>query len=98
MNEDSKSEPNYGTAVVLGGSIAGSSAAAALSGYFENVIVLDKDELPAKPSPRKGAPHSYQYHALTVGGKEALEDLLPDFGRPHVKGNGDRSGRQSGLC
>lgn len=67
----------YGRALVVGGSIAGSAAAAALAGFFCEVTVLDRDELPDAPAPRRGAPHSHQYHALTVGGRLALEDLLP---------------------
>lgn len=67
----------YGTAVVIGGSIGGSAAAAALSPHFEQVVVLERDALPDTPQSRKGASHAHQYHVLTVGGRLALEDLLP---------------------
>ncbi|MFR9801903.1 NAD(P)/FAD-dependent oxidoreductase [Pseudonocardia sp. RS010] len=70
-------DPPYGTAVVIGGSIAGSAAACALAGSFENVLVLERDALPTTPSPRKGVPHSHQFHVLTVGGRTAFEELLP---------------------
>ncbi|HEY0803906.1 MAG TPA: FAD-dependent monooxygenase, partial [Pseudonocardiaceae bacterium] len=65
------------TAVVIGGSIAGSLAAAALADYATQVVVVDRDVLPAAPVLRKGAPHAHQVHALTVGGRLAMEELLP---------------------
>jgi 2-polyprenyl-6-methoxyphenol hydroxylase-like FAD-dependent oxidoreductase len=77
--------PSYGTAVVIGASIAGSAAAAALAGNFEQVIVLDRDILPDSPSRRKGVPHGHQYHVLTVGGRQAFEDLLPGFTKEAVE-------------
>lgn len=67
----------YGTAVVIGGSIGGSAAAAALAPHFRQVVVLERDVLPDIPQNRKGASHAHQYHVLTVGGRLALEDLLP---------------------
>jgi 2-polyprenyl-6-methoxyphenol hydroxylase-like FAD-dependent oxidoreductase len=69
----------YGTAVVIGGSIGGSAAAAALAQHFQRVVVVERDVLPDGPELRKGAPHAHQYHVLTVGGRQALEDLLPGF-------------------
>jgi len=67
----------FDRAIVIGGSIAGASAAAALAPHFAEVVVLDRDELPNKSARRKGVPHSYQFHTLTVGGRLALEDLFP---------------------
>lgn len=66
-----------GVAVVIGGSIAGCAAAAALHQQFERVLVIDRDTLPPTPTPRKGAPHAHQYHALNLAGRLALEDLYP---------------------
>ncbi|KAA0120633.1 NAD(P)/FAD-dependent oxidoreductase [Mycolicibacterium sp. P9-22] len=62
---------------MIGGSIAGCAAAAALHRKFERVVVVDRDELPLDPAPRKGAPHAHQYHALNLAGRMALEDLFP---------------------
>jgi 2-polyprenyl-6-methoxyphenol hydroxylase-like FAD-dependent oxidoreductase len=76
---DQQDAKPYGTAVVIGASIAGLSAAAALSGQFDHVIVLDADALPEVPQNRRGVPHGHQYHGLTVGGRDAIEDLLPGF-------------------
>ena len=38
------------TAVVLGGSVAGLCAAGALAPHFDEVLVLERDELPPMPS------------------------------------------------
>ncbi|WP_371131086.1 FAD-dependent oxidoreductase [Rhodococcoides fascians] len=65
------------TAVVVGGSIGGSTAALALRPHFDRVIIIDRDELPDGPKDRKGAPHAYQFHGLTFGGLQAMESLLP---------------------
>jgi 2-polyprenyl-6-methoxyphenol hydroxylase-like FAD-dependent oxidoreductase len=67
----------FDKAVVIGASIGGSCAAAALSPYFETVTVLDRDDLPAEPAKRRGAPHGQQFHTLTVGGRLHMEDLFP---------------------
>ena len=66
-----------GTAIVIGGSIGGSSAAAALAPHCERVIVLDRDELPAERRRRTGAAHAFQFHSLTAGGRLDFEALFP---------------------
>lgn len=66
-----------GKAVVVGGSLAGSCVAVALAPYCEKVLVVDRDDLPGEPAHRKGVPHGRQFHLLTVGGRLAMEDLLP---------------------
>ncbi|MEU1956012.1 FAD-dependent oxidoreductase [Nocardia rhamnosiphila] len=77
MKSTQRSASSPSTAVVIGGSIGGSTAAAALSDHFDRVVVVDRDELPAERKERKGAPHAYQFHALTHGGREAMEALIP---------------------
>lgn len=49
--------PSLGRAVVVGGSLAGSCVAAALAPYHENVLVVERDDLPREPRHRKGLPH-----------------------------------------
>lgn len=65
-----------GTAIVIGGSVGGSTVAAALRNHYDRVVVLDRDDLQSEGA-RKGAPHAYQFHALTHRGREAMETLLP---------------------
>ncbi len=66
-----------GTAVVVGGSIGGTLAARVLADRFESVLVLDRDELPAEPVERKGAPQALHSHGLLVRGRQILEELFP---------------------
>jgi 2-polyprenyl-6-methoxyphenol hydroxylase-like FAD-dependent oxidoreductase len=64
-------------AVVIGASIAGLLAAAALSRSCPRVTLFDRDTLPAEPGPRRGVPQSRQLHALQARGVQALDELLP---------------------
>ncbi|MFJ8493538.1 NAD(P)/FAD-dependent oxidoreductase [Streptomyces sp. NPDC094038] len=64
-------------AVVIGAGLAGMLAAAALSGHVDEVVVLDRDELPDGPEHRRGLPQGRHAHLLMSGGLAAMEDLLP---------------------
>jgi len=66
-------------AIVIGAGIGGLAAAAAVSDYFENVIVLERDDLPDGATPRAGTPQSRHTHVLLGGGERALESLFPGF-------------------
>jgi 2-polyprenyl-6-methoxyphenol hydroxylase-like FAD-dependent oxidoreductase len=68
-----------GRAVVIGGSIAGLVASRILSDHFSEVIVLERDELPDKPEPRRGVPQAHHYHGLLARGMRVLEELFPNF-------------------
>ena len=68
-----------GRAVVIGGSIAGSLAAAALANHFDEIVVLDRDSLPEQPQQRNGVPQGHHYHALLGGGRARMNQLLPGF-------------------
>jgi 2-polyprenyl-6-methoxyphenol hydroxylase-like FAD-dependent oxidoreductase len=63
--------------VVIGASIAGLLAAAALHEACPRVTVYERDILPAAPGPRRGVPQSRQLHALQARGVRALDELLP---------------------
>lgn len=63
-------------ALVLGASVAGLLAARALSDTFHNVVVLDRDELPATPRRRPGVPQGRQVHGLLARGATVLETLF----------------------
>lgn len=66
-------------AVVIGAGIGGLAAAGAISDFFETVVVLERDELPVRASPRAGTPQAQHTHALLGGGERALELLFPGF-------------------
>ncbi len=67
------------TAVVLGGSMAGLCAAGALAPYFNQVLVLERDELPADAEHRRGVPQSKHPHFLLNSGRRAIGELFPGF-------------------
>lgn len=66
-------------AVVLGGSVAGLCAAGALAPHFDEVLVLERDELPADAEHRRGVPQSKHPHFLLNSGRRAISDLFPGF-------------------
>jgi 2-polyprenyl-6-methoxyphenol hydroxylase-like FAD-dependent oxidoreductase len=68
-------------AIVIGAGVSGLSAARALAGHFQEVIVLERDELPSGATPRPGAPQGKQAHGLLGGAMKALEELFPGFAR-----------------
>lgn len=71
--------PKKGTAVIIGGSIAGLFAARVLSEHYEEVIITDRDELPSAPKNRAGTPQSYHPHRILERGKMILDDLFPGY-------------------
>ncbi|MCU0463291.1 MAG: FAD-dependent monooxygenase [Anaerolineae bacterium] len=83
-------------AVVIGGSIAGLSAARALSPHFDEVVVVERGDYPQTSAPRKATPQGNHVHALLKSGEEALETLFPglkqtliDNGAQQVDFSGD---------
>jgi 2-polyprenyl-6-methoxyphenol hydroxylase-like FAD-dependent oxidoreductase len=71
------------TTVVIGGGMAGLVAARTLADYYTEVLVLERDTLPASAEPRKGVPQARHAHALLAGGQQALEKLFPGL-RQHL--------------
>ncbi|MFI2639999.1 FAD-dependent oxidoreductase [Streptomyces sp. NPDC018610] len=67
-------------AVVVGAGLAGMLAAAALSTAVDEVVVLDRDELPDGPEHRKGLPQGRHAHLLMAGGLAAMAEVLPGAG------------------
>lgn len=65
-----------GRAVVLGASMAGLLAARVLSETFDDVIVVDRDDLVGTGS-RKGVPQGHHPHGILAKGREVLEELFP---------------------
>src|SRR5579883_3353769 len=66
-------------ALVIGTGIAGLLAAQVLAESYDQVLVVERDTLPAQPQPRAGTPQSYHLHRLLPRGRIILERLFPDF-------------------
>lgn len=64
-------------AIIIGGGISGKLAARVLSDIYKEVVILERDQVQAGPSPRKGAPQGEHLHALLHAGEYGLEELLP---------------------
>ncbi len=79
--------------VVLGGSVAGLLAAAALSDSFDSVTLVERDELPLDGPdtrhPRRGVPHGFQVHHMLSLGSERIDELLPGLDAELVREGGE---------
>ena len=67
----------YDHAIVIGGSIAGMSAARMLADHFAQVTVVERDGPPDPVAFRKGAPQTRHPHALLAEGQRILENIFP---------------------
>ena len=73
------SRAGLGTAIVLGGSVAGMLAARVLADHAETVVIIERDLVSAGADGRRGVPQSSQVHALLSGGSRQLERWFPGF-------------------
>jgi 2-polyprenyl-6-methoxyphenol hydroxylase-like FAD-dependent oxidoreductase len=62
---------------VIGASLAGLLAARVLSEHHDEVLLLERGELPEDFSQRKATPHTRHTHALLARGREVFEQLFP---------------------
>ena len=69
-----------GRVVIVGAGIGGLAAAAAFAGAADEVVIVERDELPSTPRPRPGVPQGRHVHGVLGGGMSAFETLLPGFG------------------
>ncbi|NOX62002.1 MAG: 2-polyprenyl-6-methoxyphenol hydroxylase-like oxidoreductase [Chloroflexi bacterium] len=65
------------TALVLGAGMAGLWTARVLLDHFDQVVLVEQDELPAQPAFRPGAPQARQYHILLLRGLQIMQQLFP---------------------
>ena len=66
-----------GTALVIGGSIAGMAAAKVLTETFARVIVLEQDPDHRRREGRPGAAQGWHLHHLLIAGQRQLETVFP---------------------
>jgi 2-polyprenyl-6-methoxyphenol hydroxylase-like FAD-dependent oxidoreductase len=69
--------PRFGSAVIIGGSIAGMLAARALSRHFAKVTLLERDILGGSAEMRRGVPQASHIHAVLTKGRYLLDEFFP---------------------
>jgi 2-polyprenyl-6-methoxyphenol hydroxylase-like FAD-dependent oxidoreductase len=67
------------SAVVIGASVAGLLASRVLTEFCEQVVLLDRDALPAEAVGRRGVPQADHLHGLLARGRDILDELFPGF-------------------
>ena len=68
-----------GRAVVVGSGMAGLFSTRVLSDSFDEVVLIDRDNIPEAPSTRAGVPQGRHFHALLPGGLNIACDLFTGF-------------------
>lgn len=63
--------------IIIGGGIGGLLTAKVLSDYYDEVLIVDRDDFPEEPENRSGVPQGFQPHRLTPRGKMIIEKLFP---------------------
>jgi 2-polyprenyl-6-methoxyphenol hydroxylase-like FAD-dependent oxidoreductase len=66
-------------AAVLGSGMAGLFAARILSDHVDEVVLIDRDDVPGVPGARDGVPQGKHFHALLPGGLNIGSKLFPGF-------------------
>ena len=79
MNIDTPGCSRTSNAVVIGGGIAGLLAARVLVDHFEEVTLIERDQLPTRPERRPGTPQGAHQHVLLLRGLQIVERLFPGF-------------------
>ena len=77
LDLDAVQRAGRGTAVVIGGSIAGIAAAKILTERFDKIIVLEQDGPHRRKEGRPGAAQGWHLHHLLTAGQIELERLFP---------------------
>ena len=65
--------------VVGGSGIAGLMAARLAAEFFEDVILVDRDDIPKSPHTREGVPQGNHFHAILPGGLGIMSKFFPDL-------------------
>ena len=73
----SSHKKRFKRAIIMGASVAGLWTARALSDYFEEVVLIERDKLPEGPEFRPGAPQVRQFHTLLLSGLQQMKIWFP---------------------
>src|SRR5258708_16185430 len=69
----------------IGAGVSGLAAARAVADHFEEVVVLERVELPSGATDRPGVPQGTQAHGLLGGAVKGLRELFPGFDQALVE-------------
>jgi len=69
--------PGASSAIVVGASMAGLLAARALSKYYAQVFLVERDPLPPEAATRKGVPQGAHAHGLLASGYRVIDAYCP---------------------
>jgi len=72
-------QPKEEKAIVIGGGIAGLLTARVLSDHYEEVMIVERDELPKEPSTRSGTPQAFHPHRILPRGSIIMERFFPGY-------------------
>jgi flavin-dependent dehydrogenase len=67
-------------AIVIGAGMAGLCAARVLADHVDEVLLVERDDLPSVAAGRAGIPQGRHLHNLLLRGQRELEVLFPGFG------------------
>ncbi|GFJ96526.1 FAD-binding monooxygenase [Phytohabitans rumicis] len=82
-------------AVVLGGGMAGLTAARVLADRYAEVVLVERDAITGVTGERQGVPQGHHAHALLARGHEVMEQLFPGM-QDDLTANGALVGDLSG--
>ncbi len=69
---------NRKRAIIVGSSMAGLWAARVCVNHFEEVLILERDQISEHPKHRRGVPQDHQLHLLLAQGYNALKEYFPE--------------------
>ena len=58
---------------IVGCSFGGIATAGALAQHFDRVTIVERDDIPDAPDPRKGVPQSPHVHGILKLGRDILD-------------------------
>lgn len=72
-------------AIIIGGSIAGLLSARVIADFFEEVVIIERDDIGKGTPVRKGVPQSTQPHVLLTKGYRIVKTLFPSIDQDLLK-------------
>lgn len=90
--------PTGRRAVVAGASLAGLLAARVLADHYDEVLLIEREALPAGNAHRRATPHTWHAHGLLARGCAGLEQLFPGITEEWFAQGGRRGDAQRNVA